>query len=189
MARLELRQRFGPSAESAGYKVYTTIDGSLQGDANRAVRVGLIEYDRRHGWRGPAGHVELPAHGEPDYDDVVDEYAAIGNLRLRGRGGGGQECACVREGLRSGGDRLGRPLLGAQGLARRERPGSQECRADPEPRRRDLVADDGAMRSSAIPRRQRAGRARPNDGGIVALVGGFDYFTNKYNRVTGAAPA
>src|SRR5580693_7902057 len=80
MARLELRQRFGPSAESAGYKVYTTIDGRLQGDANRAVRVGLIEYDRRHGWRGPAGHVELPAHGEPDYDELVDEYAAIGNL-------------------------------------------------------------------------------------------------------------
>src|SRR5207244_8006143 len=46
----------------------------------RAVRVGLIEYDRRHGWRGPAGHVDLPAHGEPDYDDLVDEYAAIGNL-------------------------------------------------------------------------------------------------------------
>src|SRR5579871_5219033 len=81
MARLELRQRYGPSAESAGYKVYTTIDGRLQGDANRAVRVGLIEYDRRHGWRGPAGHVELPAHGsEEDYDDLVDEYAAIGNL-------------------------------------------------------------------------------------------------------------
>src|SRR5580693_10237071 len=80
MARLELRQRFGPSAESAGYKVYTTIDGRLQADANRAVRVGLIEYDRRHGWRGPAGHVDLPAHGEPDYDDLVDEYAAIGNL-------------------------------------------------------------------------------------------------------------
>ena len=80
MARLELRQRFGLLAESAGYKVYTTIDGSLQGDANRAVRVDSIEYDRRHGWRGPAGHVELPAHGEPDYDDVVDEYAAIGNL-------------------------------------------------------------------------------------------------------------
>ena len=52
-----------PSAESAGYKVYTTIDGRLQADANRAVRIGLIEYDRRHGWRGPAGHVELPANG------------------------------------------------------------------------------------------------------------------------------
>jgi len=80
MARLELRQRFGPNAETAGYKVYTTIDGRLQTAANRAVRVGLIEYDRRHGWRGPAGHVDLPAHGEPGYAELVDEYAAIGNL-------------------------------------------------------------------------------------------------------------
>src|SRR5579863_2447710 len=80
MARLELRQRFGPNAETTGYKVYTTIDGRLQTAANRAVRVGLIEYDRRHGWRGPAGHVDLPAHGEPDYEDLVDEYATIGNL-------------------------------------------------------------------------------------------------------------
>ena len=30
MARQELRQRFGPKAETAGYKVYTTIDGRLQ---------------------------------------------------------------------------------------------------------------------------------------------------------------
>src|ERR1700730_11754534 len=67
MARLELRQRFGANAETAGYRVYTTIDGRLQASANRAVRVGLIAYDRRHGWRGPAGHVDLPAHGEPDY--------------------------------------------------------------------------------------------------------------------------
>src|SRR5580693_8891434 len=80
MARLELRQRFGANVETTGYKVYTTIDGRLQAAANRAVRVGLIEYDRRHGWRGPAGHVDLPSHGEPDYDDLVDEYAAIGNL-------------------------------------------------------------------------------------------------------------
>ena len=42
--------------------------------------MGLIEYDRRHGWRGPAGHVDLPAHGTPDYDALVEEYAAIGNL-------------------------------------------------------------------------------------------------------------
>src|SRR6202050_3400923 len=40
MARLELRQRFGPNVESTGYKVYTTIDGRLQTAANRGVGVG-----------------------------------------------------------------------------------------------------------------------------------------------------
>src|SRR6201998_3518431 len=76
MARLELRQRFGPTAESTGYKFYTTIDGRLQTAANRAVRIGLIEYDRRHGWRGPAGHVDLPPPGCADSDALVDGYAA-----------------------------------------------------------------------------------------------------------------
>src|SRR3954451_2068895 len=66
MARLELRQRFGSNAESAGYKVYTTVDGRLQAAANRALRIGLIEYDRRYGFRGPVGHVQLPAGGNPD---------------------------------------------------------------------------------------------------------------------------
>ena len=48
-----------PQAQKAGYKVYTTLDGRLQAAANRALRVGLVEYDRRHGWRGPTNKVEL----------------------------------------------------------------------------------------------------------------------------------
>src|SRR5579864_958500 len=62
MARLQVRQQFGAAAESAGYKVYTSIDGRLQTAANRAVRIGLIEYDRRHGYRGPVGHVSVSAN-------------------------------------------------------------------------------------------------------------------------------
>src|SRR6201996_241592 len=81
MARLQVRQQFGVAAETAGYKVYTTVDGRLQGDANRAVRVGLIEYDRRHGWRGPAGHVELAPEGRPEQlDGQVEEYSSVGIL-------------------------------------------------------------------------------------------------------------
>src|SRR2546429_5426221 len=80
MARLELRQRFGATAETAGYRVYTTIDGRLQAAANRAVRTGLIEYDRRHGWRGPAGHVELAKAKPEQLDELGDEYASVGNL-------------------------------------------------------------------------------------------------------------
>src|SRR5258708_300599 len=80
MGRGGVGQGFGASAETAGYRVYPPLDGRLQAAGNRAVRVGLIEYDRRHGWRGPAGHVELPAHGEPDYEDLVEEEGGIGNL-------------------------------------------------------------------------------------------------------------
>ena len=82
MARLELRQRFGANAESAGYKIYTTVDGRLQADANRALRIGLIEYDRRHGFRGPVGHVQLATNSntEQQLEEFVEEYATVGNL-------------------------------------------------------------------------------------------------------------
>ncbi|MBV9620008.1 MAG: penicillin-binding protein 1A, partial [Gammaproteobacteria bacterium] len=191
MARLELRQRFGPSAESAGYKVYTTIDGRLQGDANRAVRVGLIEYDRRHGWRGPAGHVELAAHGEPDYEDLLDEYTAIGNL---------SPAVIVQVADKTAQAQvkgLGRVQIDWEGLSWARRAGRNES-LGPAPKeaaqvltRGDVVyvvADDkGHAQLGQIPEAQSALVALdPNDGSIVALVGGFDYFTNKYNRVTQA---
>src|SRR5690242_14204567 len=191
MARLELRQRFGPTAESTGYKVYTTIDGRLQTAADRAVRIGLIEYDRRHGWRGPAGHVELPAHGEPDYDDLVDEYSAIGNLSPAVVTGVAEKS--VRAWVKS----LGMVQIDWDGLswARRELKNSG---VGPAPKdaaqvlsRGDViyvVADtQGHAQLAQIPEAQSALVALdPNDGSIVALVGGFDYFTNKYNRVTQA---
>jgi penicillin-binding protein 1A len=81
MARLEVRQRFGAAAENSGYKVYTTIDNRLQEAANRALRIGLIEYDRRHGWRGPIGHVELAAGAnDARLEDLVSEYSSVGDL-------------------------------------------------------------------------------------------------------------
>jgi penicillin-binding protein 1A len=191
MARLELRQRFGPNVETTGYRVYTTVDGRLQAAANRAVRVGLIEYDRRHGWRGPTGHVELPSHGEPDYDDLVDEYAAIGNLSPA------IVTAVAEKSVRAYVKVLGAVQIDWDGLswARRQQRGAG---VGPPPKdaqqvlsRGDVVyvvADTaGHAQLAQIPEAQAALVALdPNDGSIVALVGGFDYFTNKYNRVTQA---
>ncbi|MGH8229062.1 MAG: transglycosylase domain-containing protein, partial [Steroidobacteraceae bacterium] len=82
MVRQDMLRRFGPSAETAGYQVYTTLDGRLQAAANRAVRVGLIEYDRRHGYRGPVGHVRLGAALDPERLGAdLDAYSAVGILR------------------------------------------------------------------------------------------------------------
>jgi penicillin-binding protein 1A len=191
MARLELRQRFGPNAETTGYKVYTTVDGRLQTAANRAVRVGLIEYDRRHGWRGPAGHVDLPAHGEPDYETLVDEYSAIGNLSPAIVTSVGEKSA------RAYVKTLGPVEIDWDGLSwarhelQNESVGPAPHEAAQVVSRGDVVyviADaSGHAQLGQIPEAQSALVALdPNDGSIVALVGGFDYFTNKYNRVTQA---
>jgi penicillin-binding protein 1A len=187
MARLELRQRFGASAETAGYKVYTTLDGRLQAAANRAVRIGLIEYDRRHGWRGPAGHVELPAGGAPDYDDLVDEYASIGDLAPA------IVTSVEERGVHTYVKAAGPATIDWDGLVWARRAGANET-VGPAPSKAAqvlkkgdvvyVVADDaGHAQLAQVPEAQSALVALdPNDGSMVALVGGFDYFTNKYNR-------
>jgi penicillin-binding protein 1A len=66
MARLELVQRFGAAAQNEGYKIYTTIDPAMQTAGNAALREGLLDYDRRHGWRGALAQKPLPASGTLD---------------------------------------------------------------------------------------------------------------------------
>ncbi len=192
MARLELRQRFGANAESAGYKVYTTIDGRLQAAANRALRIGLIEYDRRHGYRGPAGHVQLTASNKPEQlEEVVDEYASVGNLLPAVVVSAQSRSARVYAKAR------GFAQIDWDGLSWARKAGTNET-VGPTPKSADeivsrgdviyVVADtSGHAQLAQVPEAQSALVALdPDDGGIAALVGGFDYFTNKYNRATQA---
>ena len=61
MARQHMLERYGTEAYTAGYVVTTTIDERLQRAAVVALRKGLVEYDRRHGYRGPLARIEWPA--------------------------------------------------------------------------------------------------------------------------------
>lgn len=84
MVRAELIRRLGPAAYDAGLKVTTTIDSRLQRTAQKALRDGLIDYDERHGYRGPLAQVALaqlsPGPDEPPEDRwkaVLVDYAQI----------------------------------------------------------------------------------------------------------------
>jgi penicillin-binding protein 1A len=61
MVRREMLDRYGEEALVSGFKVYTTVSSIDQINAEKAVRAGLIEYDHRHGWRGAESHADLPA--------------------------------------------------------------------------------------------------------------------------------
>ncbi|MBT8442894.1 MAG: penicillin-binding protein 1A [Gammaproteobacteria bacterium] len=71
MVRAEMVRRFGLDAYTAGYKVITTIDARLQNAAQKALRTALLEYDRRHGFRGPVA------------GGVLDELISETNRQLR----------------------------------------------------------------------------------------------------------
>jgi penicillin-binding protein 1A len=192
MARLDVRTRFGAAAEGAGYKVYTTIDSRLQTAANRAVRIGLIEYDRRHGWRGPIGHADIagvkkdqPRQGQ-QLEAVLDEYSSVGMLAP----------AVVV----SVSEKSARVFVKSRGFAQVGWDGigwaQKEDAPAPKTAAEVVVAGDvvyvvtdgkGTAQVAQVPEAQSAlVSLDPRDGAIAALVGGFDYFSNKYNRVTQA---
>jgi membrane carboxypeptidase/penicillin-binding protein len=59
MVRNDLQAKYGDGIYTAGYQVFTTIDSRLEAAATVALRTGLLEYDRRHGWRGATDKVDL----------------------------------------------------------------------------------------------------------------------------------
>jgi penicillin-binding protein 1A len=192
MARAEIVSRFGEDAVNVGYRVYTTIDGRLQTAANRAVRLGLIEYDRRHGYRGPLKQVNLDERTSPSkFDGLMAEVPEIGDLHPAVVVSVAPQSARVY--VRS----MGFAQIGWDGLAWAHKRLS-DTHTGPAPktasdvlRRGDVVyvVTDGkdTAQLAELPEAQSALVALdPHDGAVAALVGGFDFYDNKFNRATQA---
>ncbi len=59
--RRTIIDRYGEEAlGKGGLAVRTTVDPTYQTAATEALRLALMQYDQRHGWRGPVSHVSLP---------------------------------------------------------------------------------------------------------------------------------
>ncbi|MDR0996955.1 MAG: transglycosylase domain-containing protein, partial [Zoogloeaceae bacterium] len=61
MARQIAAEMFPEAVYGAGLSVYTTVSAPLQEAAWRALREGILDYDRRQGFRGAEGHIDLKA--------------------------------------------------------------------------------------------------------------------------------
>ena len=200
MARLELIRRFGAAAQNEGWKIFTSIDSKMQQAANAALREGLLDYDRRHGWRGPLARVTLPEGDAVDaLDEVLEGQPSPGKLvpavvvkvgpkdaRLYTRDAGFVDLAWEaiswarpKVGLGTGPS----PKRAADVLARGDI--VLVSLAKPTPPATAFKAELAQMPEAAAALVALA----PNDGAVRALVGGFDYFdqkVGKFNRATQA---
>lgn len=188
MARADLVSRFGEDAVNAGYRVYTTIDGRLQTAADRAVRIGLIQYDRRHGYRGPLKHVDLGTRSAgAQLEPLLASIAPIGDLTPA------VVVSVAPQSARVYARGLGFAQIDWDGLSWAGRRISETRKGNPPKHAEDVVQRgdivyvvanrQGQAQLAQLPEAQSALVALdPNDGAIVALVGGFDYFDNKFNR-------
>lgn len=193
MARLELVRRYGEAAQSAGFRVFTTIDPRLQAAANRALRLGLLEYDRRRGWRGATARVTVPAGADAAaLDTLLVPYEAVGNVDPA------VVTAIDERSARVHVKGLGSVTIPWDGLAWARRVTGEDARGPAPKKAGDVVTPgdvvfvvtDGkrAAQLVQVPEAQGALVALdPDDGAIAALIGGFDYYVYKYNRATQAS--
>lgn len=181
MVRAEMEQRFGAEATTSGLSVYTTLDGDDQMAAVRSLQAGLLEYDRRHGYRGPEAQLDLPA-GEPvaEMRKRLRPYPTLGGLQAALVTGTEGERASL---LTAAGTEL---ELDAESTRwTRKTPAQLFKRGDVV--RLALDAETGKLRLAQIPQAQAAlVSLQPEDGAVRALVGGFSFGLNKFNRATQA---
>src|SRR5678816_1474720 len=71
MARQIVIDGYGEEGYTRGLTVYTTLHKDDQAAAYAAVRRGVVDYDRRHGYRGPEAYVSLPSDPS-ELEDAVD---------------------------------------------------------------------------------------------------------------------
>ncbi|HEX5340597.1 MAG TPA: penicillin-binding protein 1A [Gammaproteobacteria bacterium] len=188
MVRDDMVSKYGDDAYTAGYSVVTTIDSRLQPKATDALRQGLLDYDRRHGWRGAVAHVELSASaGENDFKQAVENRDHAGGLypslvvKVQDQGA---ELYADGAGLVHvdwDGLKWARKYLSINAL------GSAPKSASEIFKRGDIVYlnrdDKGDWMLAQVPAAQSAlVSVDPFDGAIVALVGGFDFSASKFNR-------
>ncbi len=192
MVRNEMQAKYGDGVYTAGYKVFTTIDSRLQAAATVALRTGLLEYDHRHGYRGPTAKVDSSKLTTPkELDAQLEEFPVIGGLRpaIVEKVDAKTAKIYVRD--------MGEVTLPWEKLswARRELPDEKVDRAPAQASeiltRGDVIYTVGRTAQSVmfvqVPEAQSAlVSVDPKDGAVVALVGGFDYFQSKFNRVTQA---
>lgn len=189
MVRQEMIERFGPEALTKGYHVTTSIDPELQDAAARALRDGLHTYDRRHGWRGAEKHVDLAADADatmaakhlrtiPAQAGLVPAVvlaSSAGEARLaladgseveldRGQGWPGASLASLKRG-----DVVRLRRVDGDAKAPKASKTAPGWRLDQLPRAQAAVVSLDAM-----------------NGAIRALVGGYSFAGNKFNRVTQA---
>lgn len=186
MVRAQMFERYGEEAYTRGLKVHTTLNSEHQRAAYAALRKGVLDYDRRHGYRGPEAYVELSGKlSDERLEDALQDFSDGDNLYA----------AIVLEATpkqvrvyRSGGEHIviaGEGLKFATRLLAEKAPPAQRIRSGAIVR---IGRDDkGRWQLTQLPAVESAFvAADPRNGAIRALVGGFDFNRNQYNHVTQA---
>jgi len=180
--------QYGDAIYTRGLNVFTTLDTAQQDIAYKALRSGIMNYERRQFYRGPEKFVSLPADQQA-MDDVIDEV-------LQEHPDNGDVMSVVVldassrkiQAIRQNGEII---EITGDGLKPVQSGLSEKAAANLRIRRgaviRVVQTPKGSWEATQLPEVEGAFVALdPRDGSIKALVGGFDFEKNKFNHVTQA---
>lgn len=187
MTRQLAYEQFKDETYTLGLHVYTTITKADQDAAYLAVRRGVMDYEKRQGYRGPEGYMEIPVEKEaaedaievklaehPDSDDLMSAVVLEASPKeVKAVIGSGEEIVIEGPGL----------AFAKNSLSEKATPNRQIRRGAII----RVVSENKAWSITQMPEVQSAFvAANTSDGAIRALVGGFDFNRNKFNHVTQA---
>ena len=188
MARQMAAERFPEEVYSRGLKVYTTITRSDQEAAYASMRRGVLDYDRRHGYRGAETYVEM-SNIKSDQDEALDEilqdFSDSPDLhpavilqadakQIRAYRRGGETLTITGDGLK-----LAAKMLDDKAPANKRLRRGAIIRVQTD--------DKNNWRITQMPEVEAAFLSTdPQTGAIRSLVGGFDFNRNKFNHATQA---
>jgi penicillin-binding protein 1A len=186
MVRQAVYEKYREDTYTQGFKVYTTIRQQDQLAAYQAVRKGVLEYDHRHGYRGPEGFVDLKKSSNEEYleevlQDVADDDDLVPAVVL-------EASPKLVHAYCKGGEMV---EVGGEALQFAQRALGNKVALNQRIIKGSIIRlqkdEEGAWQISQIPQVEAAFvSADPRDGAIRALVGGFNFSRNQFNRITQA---
>jgi len=185
--RADLFEKYGDDVYKTGLNVYTSIDGELQVVANTALRTALLDYNRRHGYRGVIDNIDLGLIGDDPFEEDFLSDERIGNLRKGVVLSVNELAATV---LISNYEQVEVLFKGGIDWARKyitvDRLGDKLTKVSDVLALGDVIwleQRDDKWLLADLPRVQGAlVSLDTSNGAIRAMVGGFDFFQNKFNR-------
>ena len=188
MARQLVFAQYGEETYTRGLNVHTTIKVDQQLAAYKALRTGIMDYERRQAYRGPEEFVELskdPKKMSEDILDALQEHPDNGDVlaavvlevnakKIIAERSNGETIEITGDGLK--------PVQ--SGLSDKAPPKIKIVRGSVI---RVTLTAKKTWEATQLPEVEGAFVAmNPKSGAIQALVGGFDFAKNKFNHVTQA---
>ena len=180
--------QYGDETYTRGLNVYTTLRVADQEVAYRALRKGIMDFERRQIYRGPEKYVSLPGDAralEEAVDEALDEHPDNGDVmsavvleansrRIKALRPNGETVEITGDGLKPA----------QSGLAEKAAPNIKVTRGAVI---RVAKTSKNTWEITQLPEVEGAFVAiDPTTGAVRALVGGFDFGKNKFNHVTQA---